>query len=125
MLRYAILFGMIIAPAFAVTISIVEGDLLDLGNITLSPYGVVKGTIVFKVGDLNWYPKEVWLVPAGTLPETFKTYVKSIELSSQNKCTTNLYTNNSSFAFKVTESQIKNGSFCALAYNGTYELLVR
>ena len=107
-------------------INITKGEINSI-DVIIEPFGMVNGSIVFKVGTLLWFPEEVWLLPLDA-PDSFEDVFgfesKYLSMNSS-MCKTNIYFNESfGYAFKVTASQINNGVFCALAYDGTYKILV-
>ena len=107
-------------------INITKGEINSI-DVIIEPFGMVNGSIVFKVGGLLWFPEEIWLLPSNAsenFEEVFKFENKYLSMNSST-CKTNIYFNESfGYAFKVTTSQINNGVFCALAYDGTYKILV-
>lgn len=131
-MKYIILLSilLLLGATYALTIDVAQGDVRDLGSLTLSPFAVVKGTISFKVGDYSWYPQEIWIVPIGTTPEQFKSTGNYNDLPSNTsdlgKCTTNIYSNLTlGTAYKITASNINRGAFCAAILAGSYEVLAK
>jgi len=112
----------------ALNVNILKGEVIDIGiNEMLTDFGMVRGSIVFRLGNYSWKPEEIWLVPLGTTPEDFKATGRYLEIPEDvaaSKCKTSIYFNSSyGYAFKITSSQIlENGSFCGLAYEGVYEI---
>lgn len=118
-----------LAYSFSVVVS--EGNVTDIGvqNI-LTEFGMVRGTITFRLGNYTWAPREIWLLPEGTTPNQFKSTSAYLELPEgivPTTCKTSLYYNESiGYAFKILGSQIfENGSFCGLAYEGDYDVLAK
>ncbi|MCS7105726.1 MAG: hypothetical protein NZ942_00170 [Candidatus Aenigmarchaeota archaeon] len=135
MKKTILIFGFFIllpvAAAYSIKINIMEGKITEIGNNELLvAFGMIRGSIVFKLGEYRWPPKEIWLVPQGTLPSNFKsigTYLEIPENVTFGSCKTSVYYNETlGYAFKVLSSQIlENGTFCGLAYNGTYNILAK
>jgi len=132
---HKILFGLIavasLTPlAYALTATITEGRITDLGaNQFLTNFGMLTGAITFKLGEYSWQVDEVWLVPANTLPEQFKSNSTYLEIPANvtfSTCKTSVYFNSTyGFAFKSLSAVLPNGTFCMLAYNGTYDIVAR
>ena len=122
---------MVSIGAYGISIKIENGKILEIGSLEIpTQYGMIKGSIKFKLGNLSWKPKEIWLVPENSNPKNFKSLSEYLELPESvfsKTCKTSIYYNESlGYAFKILESQIEeNGSFCGLAYPGTYEILVK
>ncbi len=112
----------------AVGIGVSEGEISDLGEISLTPYGMIKGRIIFELGNLSWYPEEIWILPEGMETSSFKSTGETLKLSSSgsdiigSNCETRIYESNQSIAFKITSSKISEGNFCALVHGGEYEI---
>ena len=113
----------------AIAVTITKGSVVDIGQQELlTNFGMLTGSILFRLGDYRWKPKEIWLLPEGTTPEEFKansTYLEIPEGITFSTCKTSVYYNESmGYAFKILSSQIlENGTFCGLAYTGEYVLL--
>lgn len=130
-----ILFGLtvvlsLVPLAYALSTTITEGTIVDLGvKQSLSNFGMLTGAITFKLGNYTWPANEVWLVPSNTLPEQFKSNSTYLELPANvtfSTCKTSIYFNSTyGFAFKGLADVLPNGTFCILAYNGTYDIVAR
>lgn len=115
--------------ARAFQVDVIEGTILQLQPQTITTkFGMLLGTITFKLGNYTWPVEEVWLVPVGTNPSQFKsnsTYLQLPENITYTTCKTSIYYNSTyGFAFKSLAQILPNGTFCILAYNGTYDLVV-
>ncbi|MEM5882998.1 MAG: hypothetical protein QXQ77_02025 [Candidatus Aenigmatarchaeota archaeon] len=127
----ALSFILLIPVAYSLKANIKEGEIVEIGNNEfLVSFGMIRGSINFKLGDYKWPAKEIWLVPEGTLPSYFKStgnYLEIPENITFSTCKTSIYYNETlGYAFKVLSSQIQeNGSFCGLAYNGTYDVIAK
>jgi hypothetical protein len=115
-----------------------DGGAVDIGSrVMQASFGMVTGNIVFTIGNLSWVPGEIWLLPGDMDPSIFSkglTQQSIIELPqnvTSSTCRTAVYYNQTSgYGFKVyntgTTVQIsQNGTFCGLAYNGTYFVFAR
>jgi len=129
---FALVTSFLLVPvAYSLTTTISQGTVTDLGvSEILTSFGMVKGTITFKLGSYTWSASEIWLLPEGTSPKQFKstsTYLEIPENITSGTCKTSIYYNETyGYAFKVLSSQVmEDGSFCGLAYNGTYEILAK
>jgi len=130
-----ILFGLIAATslvplAYALTATITDGTITDIGaNQFLTNFGMLTGAITFKLGNQVWPTDEVWLVPANSVPEQFKSTGAYLEIPvnvTYTTCKTSVYSNSTyGFAFKSLADFLPNGTFCILAYNGTYDIMAR
>lgn len=130
-----ILFGLVVVLSltslgYALTATITEGKITDLGaNQFLTNFGMVTGAITFKLEDYNWQAEEIWLVPANTLPAQFKSNNTYLEIPANitfSTCKTSIYYNSTyGFAFKSLADILPNGTFCILAYNGTYDVVAK
>lgn len=126
-----ILFSALFPPINALNINITRGEVVNLGTKEiLTEFGMIIGTIKFKLGTYYWSPKEIWLVPDGTLPNQFKsnsTYLEIPKNLTFSSCKTSVYYNQTlGYAFKILSSQIlENGTFCGLAYSGSYIILAK
>ncbi|MGC8812383.1 MAG: hypothetical protein ACP5O8_02240 [Candidatus Aenigmatarchaeota archaeon] len=127
----ALVFALLIPAAYSLKVGIREGEIADVGsNEFLVSFGMIKGSVTFKLGEYKWPAKEIWLVPEGTLPSYYKStgnYLEIPENITFSTCKTSIYYNESlGYAFKILSSQIQeNGSFCGLAYNGTYDVIAK
>lgn len=119
--------------AFSLATSVANGSVSDLGlNEVLTEFGLLTGTIKFKLGSLIWPPSEIWLIPSQVDPDIFskgltqKTVLEIPSNATWSTCRTAVYENTTvGTGFKIyntgTTTQIlQNGTFCGLAYNGTY-----
>ncbi len=126
-----LVFLLLIPVAFSLKASIKEGEIAEIGNNELLvSFGMVKGSISFRLGEYKWPASEIWLVPEGSLPSYYKstgTYLELPENITFSTCKTSVYYNESlGYAFKILGSQIaENGSFCGLAYNGSYDVIAK
>lgn len=124
-------FLLLIPITYSLKASIREGEVVEIGsNELLVSFGMIRGSINFRLGEYKWPPKEIWLVPEGTLPNYYKstgTYLEIPENITFSSCKTSVYYNETlGYAFKILSSQItENGSFCGLAYNGSYDILAK
>jgi len=126
----------------ALTSTVTQGSITDLGMQTiLVDFGMIKGTINFKLGDYRWPPKEIWLIPESMEIEhlgNFKpsdyfkstgNYLEIPENLTFSTCKTSIYFNQSlGYAFKILNSNsqiLENGTFCGLAYEGNYKVVAR
>jgi len=131
----SILFGLIAALslvplACALTATVTDGTITNFGaNQFLTNFGMLDGAITFKLGNYTWPLNEVWLVPTNTLPEQFKSTSTYLEIPANvtfTTCKTSIYGNSTyGFAFKSLADILPNGTFCVLAYNGTYDIVAR
>ncbi len=122
-----------VPAASGITVEISNGNSTNIGtNEMLTNFGMVSGNIVFKLGNFSWTPTEIWLIPENIEPGVFskgltqQTTIEIPENVTSSTCRTAVYHNKSSgYGFKIyntgTTTQIfSNGTFCGLAYNGTY-----
>jgi len=121
---------MLVPLAYAFNTVITEGTITSLGlNQFLANFGMLTGAITFKLGNYTWPTNEVWLVPANTLPEQFKSNSTYLEIPTNvtfSTCKTSVYYNSTyGFAFKSLTEILPNGTFCILAFNGTYDIVAR
>jgi hypothetical protein len=127
----ALFFLLLVPVAYSLKTTVREGEIVEIGNNEfLVSFGMVKGSINFKLGEYKWPAKEIWLVPEGTSPNSYKSigiYLEVPENITFSTCKTSVYYNETlGYAFKILSSGIKeDGSFCGLAYNGTYEILAK
>ena len=136
-MRFALVFSIFLliflAPASAIVASVPEGGSVDIGYRTLQTgFGMVTGGIVFTIGNFSWVPSEIWLLQSDVDPYIFSKGLSqqdTIEIPqnvTSSTCRTAVYYNQTSgYGFKIyntgTTTQIfQNGTFCGLAYNGTY-----
>jgi len=129
-----LLFFLFLPMASALTAVINEGEIVNLGSQEiLTNFGMVVGTINFRLGNYKWSPKEIWLLPEQMDPEIFskgltqETILEIPENLTFSTCRTAVYFNQTlgKYGFKIyntgTTTQIlPNGTFCGLAYDGTY-----
>ncbi len=134
-----LLFFLLLPIASALTTVINEGEIANLGNQEiLTNFGMITGTINFKLGNYKWPPKEIWLLPEQTNPEIFskgltqETILEIPENITFSTCRTAVYFNQTlgKYGFKIyntgTTTQIlPNGTFCGLAYGGTYWVIAK
>jgi hypothetical protein len=132
-------FSFVFAPfAQAIQSSVSNGEISDISyNEVLTEFGMVTGAIKFKLGNLHWTPQEIWLMPSEIDPDVFKsglTQLDTIEVPENatfSTCRTAVYLNSSiGYGFKIyntgsTTQILQNGTFCGLAYNGTYFVYAR
>lgn len=122
-----------VPSALAITVQVFDGSSSDVGSFVVpTDFGMVTGQITFRLGNLTWVPGEIWLVPRDMDPDVFSrglTQQTTVELPqnvTSGTCRTAVYYNQSvGYGFKIyntgTTTQIlQNGTFCGLAYNGTY-----
>lgn len=125
------LVSLLLVPvAYSLTATVIEGTITDIGvNEVLTEFGMVQGAITFRLGDYKWSTNEVWLLPENTSPDQFKstsTYLEIPENVTFSTCKTSIYYNSThGYAFKVLSEVAEDGSFCGLAYSGTYDLLAK
>lgn len=123
--------------AMAVTVSVDGGSHTSVGNVTINTsFGMVTGNVNFRLGNLSWTPEEIWLLPEEIDPEIFSKGVNQdsvIEIPNVtfSTCRTAVYKNKTSgTGFKVyntgtTKQIFENGTFCGLAYPGSYFVYAR
>jgi hypothetical protein len=116
--------------AYALTVNVEEGTISKLEpQQFLANFGMLTGAITFKLGDYIWPASEIWLVPVGTNPNQFKSNSTYLELPANltyTTCKTSVYFNSTyGFAFKSLAEILPNGTFCILAYNGTYDVVAK
>ena len=123
----------LIPSALALNFSVSNGGNTDIGNNeVLSDFGMITGGIKFTLGNLTWTPEEIWILPENIDPYIFskgltqKTVLELPDNVTFSTCRTAVYYNESSgYGFKIfntgTTTQIlENGTFCGLAYTGSY-----
>jgi len=138
-----IVFGILallalIPLASALTTDIMQGEIKQLGELNISTdFGLLVGTINFKLGHYIWPPKEIWLLSKEVNPSIFSkqnqnTTLEIPENITFSTCRTAVYYNQTldAIGFKIynteTKTQIlQNGTFCGLAYNGTYTIVAK
>ncbi|MEM7826106.1 MAG: hypothetical protein QW451_00540 [Candidatus Aenigmatarchaeota archaeon] len=122
--------ALLACSAQAISVNIREGEIsqLEPQEIFVN-FGMLTGAITFRLGNYTWPAKEIWLVPIGTNPSQFKsnsTYLEIPDNITYTTCKTSVYYNSTyGFAFKSLAEILPNGSFCILAYNGTYDLIAK
>lgn len=130
----ALIHILVFAPgAYALTAEVSDGFVTSLGsNEFLTEFGMVNGSITFKLGNFSWVPEEIWLIPQNINPSIFskgltqQTVIEIPKNVTSSTCRTAVYYNQSvGHGFKIyntgTTTQIfSDGTFCGLAYNGTY-----
>jgi hypothetical protein len=134
-MKKKILFAIVAATlalplAYALSANVIEGTISQLEpQQFLVNFGMLTGAITFKLGDYTWPAKEIWLVPVGKDPSQFKSNSTYLELPANltyTTCKTSVYYNSSyGFAFKSLAEILPNGTFCILAYNGTYDVVAK
>lgn len=135
----AVVSSLLMYPAaFALTTTMTNGSISETGdNEFLTDFGMLRGSINFRLGDFRWGPQEIWLIPSEIDPKIFSSGLKQLEVLEIPKnitfstCRTAVYLNESvGYGFKIyntgTTTQIlQNGTFCGLAYSGTYFVYAR
>lgn len=130
----ALAFALFLIPvASAITVQISNGDSSTIGgNEIATSFGMVTGQVNFKLGNLTWTPSEIWLIPQNIDPDTFSkglTQQTTIDIPQNvtwSTCRTAVYFNQTTgYGFKIyntgtTTQLLQDGTFCGLAYNGTY-----
>ncbi len=119
--------------AYALTTTVSEGAISDTGNNLLNTnFGMVLGSIMFRLGNFQWQPNEIWLIPSQIDPDAFskgltqRTVLEVPQNQTFSTCRTAVYYNETvGYGFKIyntgtTTQVLTNGTFCGLAYNGTY-----
>ena len=134
-MKKKILFAIVAATlalplAYALSADVIEGTISQLEPQQLQVnFGMLTGAISFKLGDYTWPANEIWLVPVGKNPSQFKSNSTYLELPANltyTTCKTSVYYNSSyGFAFKSLAEILPNGTFCILAYNGTYDIVAK
>lgn len=132
--------AIILMPPFASSamMSVSNGEVSDIGsNVLLTSFGMITGSLNFAIGNFTWVPTEIWLLPQEMDPDVFSkglTQDSVLEIPENvtfSTCRTAVYRNVSvGFGFKIyntgTTRQIsQDGTFCGLAYNGTYFLYAK
>ncbi len=131
-------FLLFVPTAFAITVEVSNGSATSIGNNELlTNFGMVSGQINFRLGNFSWVPSEIWLIPQDIDPDIFSKGLSQravLEIPrniTSSTCRTAVYYNQSSgYGFKIyntgTTAQIfSDGTFCGLAYNGTYFVLAK
>jgi len=123
--------------AAAASVQVTGGNSTHFGSSEIpTEFGMVTGSILFRLGNFSWVPSEIWLLSQDVDPDVFSkglTQQEVIEMPNVtfSACRTAVYSNKTSGAgFKVyntgTTTQIfPNGTFCGLAYPGTYFVFAR
>jgi hypothetical protein len=134
-MKKKILFAIVAATlalplAYALSANVIEGTISQLEPQQLQVnFGMLTGAISFKLGGYIWPVNEIWLVPVGKDPSQFKSNSTYLELPANltyTTCKTSVYYNSSyGFAFKSLAEILPNGTFCILAYNGTYDVVAK
>ncbi|MEM5853917.1 MAG: hypothetical protein QXG39_06770 [Candidatus Aenigmatarchaeota archaeon] len=127
---FSVVVLFVFSSARAIRVTIEEGSIKEIEpQELLVNFGMLTGTLNFKLGNYRWPAKEIWLVPPGTSPSYFKsnsTYLEIPENITFTTCKTSVYYNATyGFAFKGLAEILPNGTFCILAYNGTYDLVAK
>ncbi|MEM5766098.1 MAG: hypothetical protein QW423_00440 [Candidatus Aenigmatarchaeota archaeon] len=122
--------ALLACSAQAISVNIREGEISQLeSQEILVNFGMLTGTINFKLGNYTWPASEIWLVPLGTEPSQFKSssiYLQIPENITYSTCKTSVYYNSTyGFAFKALTQILPNGTFCILAYNGSYDVIAK
>lgn len=125
----------LLAPLATSTITIQQASITSLEEEEIpTEFGMLTGAIRFKLANFSWPPKEIWLLPVKVDPSEFSKGLKQhsiLELPENitfSTCRTAVYLNESlGYGFKIYNTQtttqiLPNGTFCGLAYNGTYYL---
>jgi hypothetical protein len=136
-----LIFAIIVSQiplSYALTLTIKKASITDLGiEEVLVDYGMLIGTLRFKLGNYTWPPKEIWLLPAQVNPDEFSQGLKQLtilelpENLTFSTCRTAVYFNESlGYGFKIYNTQttkqiFKNGTFCGLAYEGEYHVFAK
>ncbi len=134
----AIFLSAVIPVASAISVDVQNGNSTDMGaNEIKTGFGMVTGSIKFRIGNVSWTPSEIWMLPADMDPEIFSKGLSQrevIEIPSNvtfSTCRTAVYHNSTvGYGFKVyntgtTVQIMQNGTFCGLAYNGTYQVFAK
>ncbi|MEM5869580.1 MAG: hypothetical protein QXR09_00195 [Candidatus Aenigmatarchaeota archaeon] len=121
---------LLVSSVQALSVNITEGMISSLEpKEFLVNFGMLTGAITFRLGNYTWPANEVWLVPVGTNPNQFKsnnTYLEIPENITYTTCKTSVYFNSTyGFAFKSLAKILPDGTFCILAYNGTYDVVAK
>ncbi|MEM7819159.1 MAG: hypothetical protein QW403_03405 [Candidatus Aenigmatarchaeota archaeon] len=133
----ALLFS--IPVACALTVNINQGEIITINEQEiLTNFGMIIGTINFKIGNYKWPPSEIWLLPEEINPSEFSKGLTQKEILEIPKnltfstCRTAVYFNETlgKYGFKIyntgtTQQILENGTFCGLAYNGTYWVIAK
>jgi len=134
-----IILALLLAPsAHAITADVSSGGETDMGSMNvLTEFGMVTGSVTFILGNFSWVPDEIWLIPEDTEPDIFSkgltqdSIIEIPENVTSSTCRTAVYYNNASgYGFKIyntasTAQILGNGTFCGLAYNGTYFMFAK
>ncbi|GEM_PF-1268910 len=140
MKRFALITLLFLIPlASALTVSVNKGEIVKLEDEEiLTDFGMVIGSINFKIGNYKWPPKEIWLLPEQIDPSQFSkglTQKEVLEIPENltfSTCRTAVYFNETmqAYGFKIyntgtTKQIFENGTFCGLAYSGTYWVIAK
>lgn len=110
-----------------------ELGIVDITNSTINSitlnavgFGGISGTVKMKLGAVEWYPTDLWLIQEGVdidnVSYTNKYYKVSSSLNMTNDCRSSKYIDSSGkTAFKVSVKP--DGSFCLLADPGRYKIV--
>ncbi len=123
----------------ALTVNIKEGEIISMNEQEiLTNFGMLIGTINFRIGNYKWPPSEIWLLPEKINPSEFSKGLTQKEILEIPKnltfstCRTAVYFNETlgKYGFKIyntptTQQILENGTFCGLAYNGSYWVIAR
>jgi hypothetical protein len=134
----AVFSAMLVPAASAITVNVSDGGEVSIGsNDVLTDFGMVTGDVRFNLGNFSWIPSEIWFLPEDVDPGVFSkgltqdSVIEIPENVTSSTCRTAVYYNNETgYGFKVyntgTTTQIfPNGTFCGLAYNGTYFVVAK
>jgi hypothetical protein len=122
--------------ASALTTEVMQGEIktLEAQNIS-TDFGMIIGTINFKLGHFLWPPKEIWLLSANVDPSVFSRQNTTLEIPENitfSTCRTAVYYNQTlnAIGFKIyntasTTQILPNGTFCGLAYSGNYTIVAK
>lgn len=105
-------------------IEIKESEVIVL-SVDSVPYGGVTGTVKMKLGEFEWYPDSVWILPVDEDINDFNysgsSYRVPAEVNLTNNCISSIYNYNDKKAYKAGVKD--GGKFCLLADPGTYRLV--
>lgn len=138
MKKLAVLSLLLIPLASATTVTLQNGQQTSIGLLEIpTNFGMIVGTIKFRLGNYQWTPKEIVLLPANITPEEFlgnASLEQTLEIPENitfSSCRTAVYYNEQyGYGFKIyntrsTTQILPNGTFCGLAYEGTYFLFAK
>ncbi len=127
-----VIFTLVLA-SFLTYATQTELGTIDITNSTINTitlnavgFGGIAGNVKMKLGSLEWYPTDLWLIQDGVNIDNVtymnKYYKVSSSLNMTNDCRSSRYNDsNGRTAFKVTVKQ--DGSFCLLADPGRYKVV--